>query len=394
MKILFVSAVLPYPLHSGGQIRLYHLLQRLSKRHTITLASFIRSEDERAYAEKLAFCESVTMVMRGRAWQAKYYLKALFGKYPFLLSTYDNSVMRQHLARRMADQHYDLVHIEPFYVMPSLPDVRVPLVVSEHNIEHQVYERYVQRFPVPLLRPLLSRDIDKLTRWEHVAWQRAQACTAVSHEDARVMQETLHREIDIVPNGVDLQAFPYRDPPKRKATTLLFVGNFRWYPNRDAAYELIDHIWPHMHESIPEARVVIAGRDMPLALKDRVRSVGGEVCDAVDDIAKLYREADILIAPHAISGGTKFKMLEAMASGLPILTTKEGMFGLSATPDKHYFLAQTPQEFVLKVKYILDKPAVVKNVVKQARLLVETQYSWDQIALALERVWEEACTKK
>ena len=102
MKILFVSAVLPYPLHSGGQIRIYNLLKRLSRHHSTTLVSFIRSEEERAYEKELGFCTSVHMVMRGRAWQPKYYIGAIFSSYPFLLCTYDNRRMRETLEGLMA----------------------------------------------------------------------------------------------------------------------------------------------------------------------------------------------------------------------------------------------------------------------------------------------------
>ena len=121
MNILFVSAVLPFPLHSGGQIRIYNILKRLSKRHRITLLSFIREEGERDLAKHLDFCQSVRMVMRGRAWQPKYVFGSVLGKYPLLLASYDNAAMRQAIRDTVLRDQIDLIHLEPFYVWPALP---------------------------------------------------------------------------------------------------------------------------------------------------------------------------------------------------------------------------------------------------------------------------------
>lgn len=390
MKILVVSAVLPYPLHSGGQIRMYNLLKRLSRRHSITLVSFIRSDEERTYLKKLSFCESVHVVVRGRAWQPSYVLRATFGKYPFLLSTYDNARMRILLDQILSRKTYDLVHLEPFYVMPSIPKFSIPLVISEHNIEYEVYESYVHHFPIPFLRPFLSWDVGKLRRWERNAWKKAQGLTAVSREDASTIGSYSSCPVEVVPNGVDLPAFPFRKPIKRKNPTIVFVGNFRWYPNRDAANMLIKTIWPEIQKRIPDSRLIIAGRDMTHELKNRIVQAGGHALDAIENISKVYTNADILVAPHAIAGGTKFKMLEAMASGLPVVTSKEGMFGLQVLPDTHYFQAQYAHEYVEQVYRIWENVALAERVALSARMHVESMYSWEHITDILDSVWKKA----
>ena len=118
---------------------MYNLLKVLSRRHEITLVSFIRDEREREYKKNLDFCQNVEVVMRGRAWRPGYLLAALLGKFPWLLATYDNTVMRQLISDLLKGGPFDVVHIEPFYVLPSLPPLRVPLIVSEHNVEYDVY---------------------------------------------------------------------------------------------------------------------------------------------------------------------------------------------------------------------------------------------------------------
>ena len=394
MNILVVAAVLPYPLYSGGQIRMYNLLKRLSKKHRITLVSFIRSDKERVFSREFPFCDAVHMVLRGRAWQPKYYLRALLGKYPFLLSTYDNALMRTLLSELITKKHFDLVHMEPFYVMPSMPAHTIPTVVSEHNVEYDVYDGYVRRFPVPVLRALLSWDVYKLKKWEHLSWKQATVLTAVSSHDAEVMGSYLRKPVAVVANGVDLASFPFVVRPGRRQPTVLFVGNFRWHPNRDAANTLLTTIWPEIALALPGAKLTVVGMDMPEAMKKSIVAKGGTALTSVPDIAKVYKEADILVAPHAIAGGTKFKMLEAMASGLPIITSPQGMAGLDAEAGEHYFEATTPAEFVAHIVVITREPQKGKAIALRARRLVEKYYNWDGIAGNLERAWREAYEKK
>lgn len=394
MNILFVSAILPYPLYSGGQIRIYNLLKRLSKKHQITLVSFIRDDKERALKKELAFCKEVIMIKRGFAWQPKYILRALFSSYPFLLSTYVHSGMHRLLAKRLATGAYDVVHLEPFYVWPSIPHTHVPVVVAEHNIEYTVYRRYVSGTKFPFLRPLLSWDVSKIFFWERHVWRNATAVTAVSPSDARVIETYLSHDIAIVPNGVDVSAFTYKRPQKTGTKRIVFVGNFRWLPNRQAAEELVTKIWPHVKKQHPDALLRIVGKHMNDDLKNAVRAAGGQAMTDVSDIRSIYHDADMLVAPHTIPGGTKYKMLEAMASGLPIVTTSEGMEGLDAHPGEHYLEAYTKGEFVSQISTLWHNYDLSVRLTQNSRKLVEEKYSWDEIARTQDSVWKDAYAKK
>lgn len=390
MNILFVSAVLPYPLHSGGQIRIFNMLKRLSKRHKITLLSFIRSEQEREYIKHLGFCRSVDTVMRGRVWQARYVMGSVFGAYPLLFSSYDNKEMTRKISEAISRDHIDRIHLEPSYVWPSLPKTSLPVIVSEHNVESRVYESYARRFPFGLLRPLLLWDVGKLRASERMVWRNANVLTAVSHSDASIMEEYLSHDVAVVPNGVDLESFPFRKPGKHSKKTLLFVGNFRWLPNHDAADMLVDRIWPDVRKRYPESKLMIVGHEIPSGLMARIRQRGAEAYENVDSIASVYERADVLVAPHAISGGTKFKLLEAMASGVPVVTTTQGVSGLHVTPGVEYLEAQTPEEFIAKICTILDNPALAQTIAANARKRIESEYDWNTIAVVLEHVWKQS----
>jgi len=389
MNILFISAVLPYPLHSGGQTRIYNILRRLSKKHRITLVSYIRSDAEKKYARELAFCDHVHMVYRGSAWRAGYILRALACGYPFLLATYDNPRMRTLVSGLMDKTRFDVIHLEPFYVWPALPATNVPIVVSEHNIEYAVYERYAGAFRIALLKPVLARDVQKLLYWERLVWRNASALTAVSETDARVMEQYLSREVAVVPNGVDPKTFPFRNQDKTARMRALFVGNFRWLPNRQAANELVRVIWPGIIQRFPKATLTVAGRDIPDAVRRRFTQQGIIVKPNVSVITGMYHDADVLIAPHTIAGGTKYKMLEAMSCGLPVVTTPQGVAGLGVSDRVHYLEAVTPKEFADAAALLWENRAVSSRIAANARTFVEKQYGWDAISPRLDRVWRK-----
>lgn len=362
MKILFVSAVLPYPLHSGGQIRIYNLLKRLGGKHEITLCAFVRRPDELQYLRELPFCRYVYMIYRGSAWQPSYVFKASFGRYPFLLATYENGAMRQTIAGLLDKEQYDLVHLEPFYVWPSLPRTNLPVVVGEHNVEYEVYQEYTRRFPIVPLRPLLYLDTLKMRFWEEYVWRKVSAITAVSDHDEAVIRK-LNKRVTRVPNGVDTHVFPFKTK-KAKIETFLYVGNFRWMENRDAAEYLERDIWPEIKKEYPEAQLRIIGKE-----RNPVESIQDEL-----------HKADIMIAPIRIGGGTKFKILEAMASGIPVITTTIGAQGL----DKNVlWIADTPKEVVAAIENISKD----HQRIKKARKLIEREYDWDTIAESLHQLW-------
>ena len=386
MKILFVSAVLPYPLYSGGQVRIYNLLKQLSRSHKITLFSFIRSEEERTYESKLSFLASVHMVYRGRALTPRYLTK-IFSKYPLLLETYNNEKMRQLLFTELKNNQYDLIHIEPYYVFPSIPDVSIPLVVAEHNIEHSVYEANAKTFPFSLVRPILAADARKVRVWEERVWKKATALVAVSEDDAKCIRSITNCKVSVVPNGVDIQSFPFVQHSFNMASpTFLFVGNFLWAPNKEALVTLLKNIWPAISKKFPTATLTIVGKQFPKSMESYVQK-NVIVQQDLLNIHDAFISHDVLLAPMGIGGGTKFKILEAMASGTAVITTRAGYMGIQAKAGEHIVEANVTEDFVKAVTSLYANPQRTLVMTRAARLLVEKLYDWRVIAKSLDEVW-------
>ena len=234
-------------------MRIYNLLKKLTSKHEVTLFTFLRNDSERTYFSELAFCKKIETVYRGRAWQPRYIAHSLLSTYPLLFATYAHEGLKERITEELRSNRYDLVHIEPGYVWPSLPPLSVPLVVTEHNIEYLGYKGYVERFPIVPLRPFLAIDVAKLAWWERRVWNQANRIVTVSSEDKEIISQTIPPDrVHVVPNGVDLSEFRYR--PKKVTSenpVFLFVGNFSWLQNRDAVKFLIGDIWPVIKRQYP-----------------------------------------------------------------------------------------------------------------------------------------------
>src|SRR3989304_7813796 len=330
MKILMITPYLPYPLVSGGQIRTYNLLKNLAKKHKITLASFIRDPKEEKYVRKLkAYSQKVIVFKRRKAWSPINILLAGLTFYPFLVSIYFSPFVKKRIKRELEGENYDLIHAETFYVMPNIPQTKTPIFLVEQVIEYLVYQSFVKGLPswMFFIKPFLLLDVFKIKWWEMYFWKKAKRLAAMSEEDRHFIQKHSHLKVDVIANGVDIDYFAKTEKLKPKSPTVLFVGQFKWLPNRDATKFLVEEIWPKINNKINTAQLWIVGRNPPL---DILKFTGPDVQvdGEVEDVRLAYAKADVLLAPIRNGRGTKYKIYEAMATNTPIVGTKLAVEGI------------------------------------------------------------------
>lgn len=389
MRILIVSSYLPFPLFSGGAVRLYNLIKQLSKKHKITLVCEKRStqgEDDIKELKKL--CEEVITINRKKQWSKENILKSGFSLDPFLVVGHTLPEMKQILVSLLTQKHFDLVHIETFYVFQNVPKTYLPTVLVEHNIEYKVYERYMLSAPV-YMRPLLALDIAKIKRAEKFAWMRATKLIAVSEEEKKDMTRS---DVVVVPNGVDTTSFSFQKSAikyKRKTKTVLFMGDFKWIQNQESAKDILTQIWPLLKGTMANQKMIlwIVGKNIP----EYIKNLGDEsiVFDeaAPDQTWKIYQKADVLLSPIRVGGGTSYKILEAMASGVPVVTTNLGVVGIGAKHMEEALVGETAEELAHAVTKVLTDEKIFTNIAEKARQLIEVKYSWEQIAKDLDNVY-------
>jgi len=391
MKILMLTPYLPYPLHSGGQIRSYNLIKNLSQKHQITLFSFIRSAKELVHiAELEKYCTKVKVFKRRQAWDPRNILISALTPYPFLVAIYLSKSVKNAIRRELAS-NYDLIHAETFYVMPNLPKpTNIPTLLVEQTIEYMVYQRFVEDFKFFLLKPLLYFDVLKIKLWEKYFWQKATRLVAMSQSDKQIMEKSVKdRKVDVVANGVDVEHFTESRIAKAVNQTILFVGNFKWLPNKDAAKFLVTDIWPKIHQQVPRAKLWIVGRNPTSEILDLSNQKNVTVSGEVDDIREAFQKSSVLLAPIRNGRGTKYKVLEAMASQVPVVTTKLGIEGIAAINQSSVLIAETADGLADKTIQVLTDKNLAEKLAANGKKLVYNQYNWQAISKELDQIYQQ-----
>lgn len=386
MRILMVSSFLPFPLTSGGHIRLYNLIKELSNRHEVTLVCEKRNvQAEKDIQEVKKLCKEVFVVERKKQWSIKNIVKTGFSPYPFLLVGHKSKEMKTILADELAKNTFDVIHIETFYVMQNLPLTSLPVVLVEHNIEYLVYRRYAGVAPF-LFSLFLYVDVFKLWYWEDYFWKKANRLVAVSEIEKKLMK---HENVSVVPNGVDLQQFPYKPKKPEDEKRVLFLGDFKWIQNRESMKWILKEVWPILSQK-KYIVLWIVGTNIPEEFK---KEASKTICieeNSSLSTQEILQRSDVMVSPVRVGGGTSYKILESMATGVPVVTTSLGAQGLGAKNLEEMMVRDDPLAFAQSVERVLEDVAVRNKIIKNARKLIEEKHDWKIISKQLEEVYRLA----
>ena len=391
MKVLMLTPYLPYPLLTGGQTRSYNLIKRLSNLgNQITLFCLVKNEKEKKYVSELEkYCTSVCVFKRPeKPWTLTNILRTSLSVYPFLVIRNWASGEKKAIEEILRKEDFDLIHAETFYVMPHIPQTKIPILLVEQTIEYLVYKHFADEFRLFPLKPFLYFDVNKLKFWEKKFWSRAQKVAAMSEEDKKTMKFQLPPlDVDIVPNGVDATYFSKKLKNRSIKPVVLYLGNFTWLQNREAVKVLIDKIWPVIKKEIPDSSLWIIGKDAKNFFSN-LESPQIRV-DEVEDVREIYQQATVLVAPIYGGGGTRYKNFEAFASGLPVVTTSIGIRGTDAKDGFCVIIRDKPEDIASAAIELIKNPDISGEIAKNAKEMVFSKYNWDQISQKLSLIYKE-----
>jgi polysaccharide biosynthesis protein PslH len=397
MKILMLTPYLPYPLLSGGQIRTYNLLKKLSTTHQITLFALIKDESERQYIPELEkYCAEVKVFKRSKQpFTLKNIIKTCFSTYPFLVIRNHVPQTMKAVEKELLTKQYDLIHAETFYMMPHIPQTTVPVILVEQTIEYLGYESYAKKAAAGL-RPLLNMDIKKIIRWEKHFWRRADKLIVMSDADKHFIAKEIGNpdKIAVVSNGVDTEWFNQKRRRILEFPTVLSVGTFKWLPNVEAVEFLVDKVWPLLKKRVENVHLWIVGNaptSQVIAHEKNDPTI--KVTGGIPDIRDAFKGADVLVAPVFSGKGTRYKVLEAMASGTPVVATTIAVEGLGVEDGRHVLLANSAADMADQTAKLLKNETLRQNLARRAKEFVTENYDWKYISTKLDAVYQQFAQK-
>lgn len=395
MKILMLTPYLPYPPSEGGQVRSYKLIKLLSKKHKITLVCFSRQHNTREQINHMKqYCEDVIVIERGKTWTVRNILRTGFSPYPFLVSIYHSPKIKEVLKKVLENGKFDLIHAEMSYTLPFLPEHILPVILVEQTIMSRIFSHQAKTDKRLWFRPLMKIDIAKMRFWEKYFWKKVERVVTVSEEDKKVVEKIVPgTKVDVVPNGVgeDVSNLPRKLHYNHE---ILYMGNYKWIQNWEAAELLAKEVFPLIKKKLPSATLVIAGQSPTkdvMSLENK--KLGTKILELKDDdfkgVVDAYLNAGLFVAPMYAPGGTRLKILAAMAAMVPVVTTSVGSEGYGAVNGKSILIGNTSEKIADKAVRVLRDKKLYKEISVNARCLVDTKFSWEPIAKKLEEIYEE-----
>lgn len=404
VKVVVVDWDITYPANSGKRLRTLNLMLQLAGRHDVTY--FSRGDGRSAEgreAEKFLRDRGIKTEFANVPLPAKstftYYGRLaanLCARQPLAVAAHQSSRFARALRDYALCHEVDLWQLEwtPYVDMVQTGFSSRTLIVA-HNVDSLLWQRYQATEKNALRRQLFRLQWQKFERFERAAFNRATAVVAVSDDDAEILRSEFGvRRVHVVDNGVDVSHYQAvaatRDPHE-----LLFLGSLDWRPNLDGVQLLLNEVFPRVRQQEPAAKLTIVGRNPPewlTTLGQRTPQV--EVRANVPDVRSYLARAGQMVVPLRIGGGSRLKILEALANGLPVVATTIAAEGLRLTPGREIRIADDLGTMASTIVQGIRWPSEAAAIARRGQELVADQYCWEKLATELEAVWEQTVTPR
>jgi glycosyltransferase involved in cell wall biosynthesis len=375
-RLVYLCTRFPYPFDRGDRLRAFRLLQQFSKHADVTLVTFTEGLASDAPVEPLlAFCDRVEVVPLAR-WESRLgMLAGITRKEPFQVSYYHSSSMEQ-LVDRLAREKFDVAFAQLFRMRPYLDRFVSSRRVIELSDSLTLNLRRALPFKPIVKRWAFEEELRRVDRYERETLSRVEEAWVVSGPDRQdLLARSPQARVEVIPNGVETRwGQSGLEGPKQNEA--IFLGNLTVSHNRDAARHLVRDIWPLVRKRIPDATLRLVGKH-DANLRSLASKQGVILSGFVEDLSPVFRCARIALAPLRFGSGLQNKVLEAMASGLPVVATPLVSQPINAEPEREILIATTAAEQAEAACRLLKDDGLAMRVGQAARAFVLSRFTWD-----------------
>jgi len=399
MRILFLAHLFPLPLDSGGKIKSYHTLKALASRHEVRAIAFVRSDEEASLIPELkSICAGVDVVRldRGTLRQLSDLGGSLVAGKSFIIGRDFRAEMLDAVRRAAEEYRPDVVHIDHLQMAQHV-DFSGPyrVVLDNHNVESMIVKRMAETADHGLMRLYAGLEWPKLRSYEIETCRRCDYVLTVSEEDKATLLEMLNQpqhdavaNVECVPIGVDVDHFrPIERVPG--SLNMLSIGTMYWPPNVDSMLYFSREIMPLVRQQIPDCRLTIAGQRPVESIQALGREPGVTVTGYVEDERDVASDCGVFIVPLRSGSGVRVKILNALAMGLPVVSTSVGAEGLDVRSGEHLLIADGAAGFAQAVVRVLRDSELADRLGRSGRELVCEKYSWNRVGERLLGLYDK-----
>lgn len=399
MKVLWLSHLVPYPPKGGVLQRSYNLINELAKYADVHLVAFVQKslintfyEDfdeglKDCHQELLKICDEVAFVNIPQEQIAngmmKTALKSLFSSYPYTVNWLISEEFEAQFQQQITTHSFDAIHVDTIslaYYTRSITDI--PLILDHHNVESNMMYRRSGLESKRLKKWYFRQEAEKLERFEQqFCPQFDMNITCSTLDSERLLDVVPGITVDDIPNGVDTSYFKQQDKNQTEPRTMIFAGRLNAYTNRKAVLYFIDEIWPLLKQNIPDLKFYVVGSNPPESIQDIDPDI--IVTGFVDDVRPYLEQADIYVCPITDGGGTKLKVLDALAMGKPIVGNIEAFEGIDIEHGVNAYVANSAEEYLSAIQRLIDDDTLKQTISLNACQLARDKYDYVSIGKKL-----------
>lgn len=397
MRVLLIAHKNPYPADDGGKKGIQTmidglLLNRVELDVLIMNATKVyRPLDNQLVPKDIKNIKAITIDTQIKPLDA--ILNLLFEKQSYFISRFYNKQFEAELVQLLNQNKYDIVQLESVFSAVYVPVIRshsnAKIVLSAHNIEHQIWNKVISTEKNMLKKWYLYIQNQRLKTFEECLFREVDGITAVTDKDKKeILSIVPEKPIVVTPNGLNMDAFPLTPFEQQHLQSIFFLGSLDWIPNQQGILWFLDHVWNKVLSKNKNIHLIVAGKNIPEWLMNK-KMTNVRYYSNVPDVKELYDNYAIMVVPLLAGSGIRVKIIEGMAYGKCIISTTIGAEGVPYTHQKDIIIADTPDEFANAIIELIQNPNMIRQIQQNARQLAELHYNRERVYLPLIKLYHE-----